>query len=178
MRGWKQSIVTVAVEEMLHICLVSNLPTSIGGAPNLHRANFPQMARYYPTDIQIDLAPFSEETIRHFVFLERPEDVYEEDGARYREAAERAASIRTTAGRDAIFEDAGVVGRPQHYTTIGELYQGIEYGFQELAAVLGEEALFIGPKRAQVTKELAGFAGLDVSLDILIHAWPVVLVAQ
>ena len=118
-RGWQRSIVTVAVEEMLHICLVSNLLTSIGGAPNLHRPNLPQMGRYYPTDIQLDLSPFSEETIRHFAFLERPEDSYDEDAPRYREAAERAAAVRTTARPDDV-DELGVVGRPQGYKTVGE----------------------------------------------------------
>ncbi len=159
-RGWKQSIVTVAVEEMLHICLVSNLLTAIGGAPNLHRPNLPQMGRYYPADIQLDLSPFSEETIRHFAFLERPEDSYEEDAPRYREAAERAAGIRTTARPDDD-DELGVVGRPQGYKTVGELYRGIEYGFRELSANMGEEVLFIGPKYAQLTQRAVGFTGLE-----------------
>ena len=165
-RSWKQSIIAVAVEEMLHICLVSNLLTSIGGAPNLHRPNLPQMARYYPTDIQLDLAPFNEETIRHFAFLERPEDSYEEDAPRYREAAERAAGIRTTARQESVFDELGIVGRPQGYKTVGELYRGIEYGFRELAASLGEEALFIGPKHAQATQEQVHFAGLEPVTDL------------
>jgi hypothetical protein len=159
-RGWKQSIVSVAVEEMLHICLVSNLLTSIGGAPNLHRGNFPQMARYYPTDIQLDLAPFNQETIRHFAFLERPEDSDEEDAPRYREAAEHASAIRTTARPDDV-DELGVVGRPQAYRTVGELYRGIEYGFRQLTASLGEDVLFIGPRYAQLTQKLVGFSGLE-----------------
>jgi hypothetical protein len=160
-RGWKQSIVAVAVEEMLHLCLVSNLLTAIGGAPNLHRPNLPQMSRYYPTDIQIDLSPFSEETIRHFAFLERPEDCYEDDAPRYRDATERAANIRTTALIETDDETLGVVGRPQGYQTIGELYLGIEYGFRQLTASLGEDMLFIGPRYAQITQRQVGFKGLE-----------------
>src|SRR5688500_9873029 len=155
--GWKQSIVSVAVEEMLHICLVSNLLTSIGGAPNLHRGNFPQMARYYPTDIQLDLAPFSQETIRHFAFLERPEDSDEEDAPRYRDAAKHAAGMRSTERQETGIDELGVVGRPQSYRTVGELYRGIEYGFRELSASLGEDVLFIGPRYAQLTQKLVGF---------------------
>jgi hypothetical protein len=166
-RSWKQNIVGIAVQEMLHVCLVSNLLTAIGGAPNLRRPNLPQMARYYPTEIQLDLSPFNQETIRHFAFLERPEDSDEEDGPRYRDAAEQAAAILTTApsgpGED---DELGVVGRPQGYRTVGELYLGIEYGFRELAANLGEEALFIGAKRSQARRKLVGFAELESVSDL------------
>jgi hypothetical protein len=99
------------------------------------------------------------------VYLERPEGSYDEDAPRYREAAERAASIRTTA-RDSDFEDAGVVGRPQGYTTVGDLYRGIEYGLRDMAASLGEEALFIGPKHAQVTRQHVHFGELEPVVDL------------
>ncbi len=72
-RGWKETIIGIAVEEMLHLTLVSNLLTAIGAAPYLRRPNFPQRAAYYPPSFQLMLTPFNEDTLQHFIFLERPE---------------------------------------------------------------------------------------------------------
>src|SRR3712207_6156338 len=72
-RGWKGTILGVAVQEMLHLTLVCNLLTAIGAAPHLRRPNFPQRAAYYPPAFHLALTPFGEETLRHFIFLERPE---------------------------------------------------------------------------------------------------------
>src|SRR5260221_8357430 len=43
-RGWRQHLAAVAIEEMLHLAQVSNLLTAIGGAPNFKRTNFPMPA--------------------------------------------------------------------------------------------------------------------------------------
>src|SRR5215210_7670831 len=47
---WKDTILDVAVQEMLHLSLASNLLTAVGGAPHFYRPNFPQLSRYYPPD--------------------------------------------------------------------------------------------------------------------------------
>src|SRR5262245_49941439 len=72
-RRWRGVILDVAVEEMLHLGLVANLLTAIGATPHFSRPNFPVAPGYHPAGVVVELAPFSKETIDHFVFLERPE---------------------------------------------------------------------------------------------------------
>lgn len=45
---WERVIGGVAVQEMLHLALASNLLTALGAAPHLRRPNFPQRSKYYP----------------------------------------------------------------------------------------------------------------------------------
>jgi hypothetical protein len=45
---WRKTLRGIAVEEMLHLALVSNLMTAIGAAPVFGRPNFPQRTRYFP----------------------------------------------------------------------------------------------------------------------------------
>ena len=165
-RGWRRSIRTVALQEMLHLGLVSNMLTAIGGAPNFRRPNFPQMARYYPPDIQLDLAPFNEQTIQHFVYLERPEGAAVDDGDAYTEASLAASALEVQAVSSTEGDELGVVGQPQHYRSVGQLYLAIEYGFREMVALLGEEGLFIGPVRAQATQRQAHLRGLIPVQDL------------
>jgi Ferritin-like len=46
---WRKTLRGIAVEEMLHLALVSNLMTAIGAAPVFGRPNFPQRTRYFPS---------------------------------------------------------------------------------------------------------------------------------
>jgi hypothetical protein len=78
-RRWERVITGVAVQEMLHLAQASNLLTAIGGMPHFRRPNLPQRARYYPPAVQLALMPFSEDALRHFIFLERPEDFDDQD---------------------------------------------------------------------------------------------------
>src|SRR5215831_18033163 len=82
-RRWERAITSVAVQEMLHLAQASNLLTAIGGMPHLRRPNLPQRARYYPPEVQLALLPFSEDALRHFVFLERPEDFADQDAPEF-----------------------------------------------------------------------------------------------
>jgi hypothetical protein len=66
---------------MLHLALVSNLMTAIGAAPVFGRPNFPQRSGYFPAGVQLDLLPFGEQALRHFLFLERPEGIELDDAA-------------------------------------------------------------------------------------------------
>src|SRR5690348_9337571 len=59
-RHWDRVITDVAVQEMLHLALVTNLLTAVGGAPYLNRPNFPQRAKYFPPGVQLALLPFGE----------------------------------------------------------------------------------------------------------------------
>src|SRR6202034_4166282 len=79
---WRKQISHVATQEMLHLALVHNIMTAIGGAPHLARMNLPAQANHYPAGVQLALLPFGEQALRHFMFLERPEgmDLADADG--------------------------------------------------------------------------------------------------
>ena len=97
---WRKQISHVATQEMLHLSLVQNLLSAIGGAPHLSRPNFPHPASHYPAGVHLALMPFGDQTLRHFMFLERPEgmDLKDADGmaafGRARPAMEQARSSR------------------------------------------------------------------------------------
>ena len=147
---WKEAITGIAVGEMLHLSLVCNLLTAIGASPHLRRPNFPQRAAYYPPAFQLMLTPFNEDTLKHFIYMERPEGVELEDplGADETDEEKRAVS------------DSEIVPEAQDYATVGQLYRAIEEGFRRLAGTYGAERLFVGPERAQATTEYFHFPGL------------------
>ena len=62
---WRETLHSIAVEEMLHLALVANLSTAIGAAPTFGRPNFPQRSGYFPSPIQLDLQPFGEQALQH-----------------------------------------------------------------------------------------------------------------
>ena len=154
MKGWKDEITGIAIDEMLHLSLVNNLLTSIGSAPYLRRPNLPASPTMYPSSFQLGLRPFNEETLASFIFLERPEDDDDSsiDGT---QATKRPPSIRT---RDIFFD------RPE-YQTIGHLYRGIEDGFRYLTEKFGEEGLFVGSPESQAA-EYPGLDGLTAVTDL------------
>jgi Ferritin-like len=76
---WRATLHSIAVEEMLHLALVANLSTAIGAAPTFGRPNFPQRSGYFPSPIQLDLQPFGEQALQHFLYLERPEGMERQD---------------------------------------------------------------------------------------------------
>src|ERR1700681_4608102 len=77
---WRQKLIRVAVEEMQHLAAVWNITSALGGSPRFGRTNFPLDPGYLPAGIVVKLAPFSPETLQHFVFLERPRGSTELDG--------------------------------------------------------------------------------------------------
>jgi CDGSH-type Zn-finger protein/truncated hemoglobin YjbI len=140
---WRKQILHVATQEMLHLALVQNLLSAIGGPAHLVRPNLPLPAAHYPAGVQLALLPFGEQALAHFMFLERPEGMDLDD-------ADGLAAI----GRAEPLMSAGdIVPRPQDFATVGHLYRSIEAGFAHLAEKYGEEWLFVGPPRAQATPE-------------------------
>jgi hypothetical protein len=88
-RRWQQVIWEVAAQEMLHLALANNLLTAIGAAPHFRRPNFPQSGRYYPRDFRFTLTRFDAATMQHFVYIERPEQMQEDDPDLFRAMAAR-----------------------------------------------------------------------------------------
>ncbi len=81
---WRRVLLQVAGQEMTHLTLASNMLTAIGAAPQLRRPNFPAGSGYYPDGFALVATPFDEETLQHFLFIERPEGMEMDDGSIYR----------------------------------------------------------------------------------------------
>ncbi|HMG63214.1 MAG TPA: ferritin-like domain-containing protein, partial [Streptosporangiaceae bacterium] len=140
-KRWRKQVLRVAAQEMLHLALVQNLLTAIGGPPHLIRPNLPQPADLYPAGVQLALLPFGERALRHFMFLERPEGMDLDD----------ADGLAAVAQAAPLMSEQDIVPRGQDFATIGHLYRSIEAGLSRLAERHGEDWLFVGPPRAQAT---------------------------
>src|SRR6516164_3299851 len=154
---WRRTISHVATEEMLHLALVHNLLSAIGAAPHLSRPNLPAPAHHYPAGVNLTLVPFGEPALRHFMFLERPEGM-ELKGAEGIDAPVHDA-VPLMAERD-------IVPQPQDFATVGHLYRSIEQGLAHLAEKFGESNLFVGPSRAQATRDYFHWPELVAVTDL------------
>lgn len=137
---WRNSIRSVAMEEMLHLSLVNNLMAAIGAAPHFSRPEFPVTRGNFPAEVNFHLAPFNEQSIEHFVFIERPEEIKMEDGAGF--GCE--SHYKRVVCPDLL------TPTPCEYQSQGHLYHRIAQGIQALASELGEENLFVGHGEAQL----------------------------
>ena len=153
---WRETLHSIAVAEMLHLALVANLSTAIGAAPTFGRPNFPQRSGYFPSPIQMDLLPFGEQALQHFLYLERPEGMERQDARGF---------VPTAPAREPLAAGE-TMPRGQEYATIGHLYRGIGDGLQTLVASVGEQAVFVGSPRAQATPELFRWPELIAVTDL------------
>lgn len=153
---WRKIIMAVATEEMLHLLLVANLFTAIGGRPHFDRPNFPVSPGYFPSGVVVKLTPFSLSTLKHFIYLERPKGSEGEDG----EGFEHPHEYRRGEAYD------GLMPSVQDYGTVGHLYEAIRLNLTSLARRLGEDALFLGPPSAQVGVDVVHLKGLNVVSDL------------
>lgn len=170
-RRWRRELLHIAEQEMLHLALVQNLLTSVGASSVLGRPNFPLPPHAYPAGIRMALLPFTEEAVRHFIYLERPEglDMADQDALA---AVEQAVPL-PPANEDEISP------RLQDFDTISELYRAIELGLDRLAERLGEQRLFLGPPAAQATPTHFRFSELLPVTDLAsAHAAIDVIVEQ
>jgi hypothetical protein len=69
---WQQTITGIAIEEMLHLALITNVMTAIGAGPTLSRPNFTRHSEYLPPGVEFALLPFGGDSLTHFLYLERP----------------------------------------------------------------------------------------------------------
>jgi Ferritin-like len=141
---WRDLLRGIAVEEMLHLALVANLMSAIGAAPTFNRPNYPLASGYFPGGVRLELMPFGEQALRHFLYLERPEGMERQDAEGFVPLAPPRAPVSAEE----------IEPRGQEYATVGHLYRGIEAGLRTLTAKLGENALFVGAPAAQATPEL------------------------
>jgi ferritin-like protein len=141
---------------MLHLALVANLMTAIGAAATFTRPNFPQWSGYFPSGLRLDLLPFGERALQHFLYLERPEGMERQDAEGF---------VPGAPPRDPVESDE-ILPRGQEFSTIGHLYRGVEDGLRSLSARLGEQAVFVGSPQAQATPELFRWPQLVAVTDL------------
>jgi len=155
-RGWQGVIDTVAVQEMTHLALVNNMLISIGSSPYFQHPNFPQPSRFFSPNVKLALVPFGEQALRHFLYLERPEGM----------------SIEGVPGFEVLGDlnppelKGGIVPEQQYFTTVGNLYRGIEKGFKDLVSKHGEDGVFIGANHTQATEARFGLPALFEVKDL------------
>jgi hypothetical protein len=150
-RGWRQAIMAVAVEEMTHLSLVANLTTALGGAAHFSRPNFPVGAGLYPSGIVVKLAAFDRDTLQHFVYLERPEGFDVPDGQGF--------SVASNYVRETV--TGKCMPSAQDYWTVGHLYRALEEGLRGMVQRYGEPGTFIGDPSAQIGPDIASLPGLS-----------------
>lgn len=149
-RRWRGEIIAIATEEMLHLALVNNLLIAVGARPHYRHYNFPAAAGQFPADVAVALLPFDAATLDHFIYVERPSEAVEADGA----TIDKADYSRDMGNPDLVSQISG------DYATVGELYQAIADSLAPLAASLGEAALFVGAVDAQLTERDVFLPGL------------------
>ena len=145
--GWRRQIIKIAVQEMLHLALASNLLTAIGGAPYFRRANFPQGKTHTSLSLSFMLSPFGEDTLRRYICFELPQDFQPAPG----ETDWSDVCGQLTGGLELLVEP--LLPKKLDFHSIGELYGLIGEGFADIETRLQAdgETLFIGPPEAQAT---------------------------
>jgi hypothetical protein len=170
-RRWRRALIHIAEQEMLHLALVQNLLTAVGASPVFGRPNFPLPPHAYPAGIRMELLPFDETSLRHFIYLERPDglDMADQDALA---ALDKAAPLPPA-------DDDEIGPRLQDFETIGELYRAIELGLDRLAEQMGEARLFLGSPGAQATSGRFWLSGFVPVTDLVsAHAAIDVIVEQ
>ena len=152
---WRDTLLAVAKQEMLHLAINCNMVSALGASPHLSRPNLPQPARHYPAGVRLALLPFGEQALRHFLYLERPEGL-DIDDAEGLDAVECALPV---------MGEEEIAPHLQEFQTVGHLYRSIEAGFVHLAEKLGNDKLFLVPAASQVHGELFGWPELAPITD-------------
>ena len=119
-------LLSVAIEEMLHMTLAANVLNAIGGKPRLDHPEFiPAYPCYMVHSNQaflVHTGKFCKESVALVMQIEKP-------------------------------EPAGAPPEDENYETIGQFYEALEEGVVRLCAELGEEAVFTGDPATQLTAE-------------------------
>lgn len=148
-KRWRQVLLGVAIEEMGHLAAVWNITSALGGSPRFGRTNFPLDPGLLPASITVKLAPFDANTLQHFVFLERPRDSAEPEGAGF--ACERAY-VRGT-------ERPHLTPMGRDYDTVGDFYAQLGEGLQAFVRHYGEAVAFVGDRALQLSPAEVNLTG-------------------
>ena len=146
---WRRAILDVAIGEMGHLTAVWNITAGLGAQPRFGRGNFPLDPGGLPAGVVVKLAPFDEDVLQHFIFLERPHGCDEREGAGFecvRPFTRGALAPRLT--------PMGV-----DYDTVGDFYALLEKGLRIMAEKLGERMLFCGDPALQLSPNEVDLTG-------------------
>jgi CDGSH-type Zn-finger protein/uncharacterized Fe-S cluster protein YjdI len=148
---WRRAILKVAIEEMGHLTAVWNITAALGGSPRFGRLNFPLDPGGLPANVVVRLAPFSEDVLQHFIYLERPTTSDEPDGAGFE------AEFKFTRGDTR----PRVTPMPIDYVTVGEFYETLSKNVKDFVARVGEKEAFCGDRNLQLSRKEIDFQGCD-----------------
>lgn len=137
-------LLSVSVEEMLHLCLAANLLNAVGGRPRLDTPSmlpgYPRCLPHGQRSFEISLLAFGGEAVEQFLALERPSPV-------------------------------GGLPQCEGYETIGQFYDAVRRGLRDLCDEHGESCVFSGEPRRQVTDTFSyGGSGRVIAVDSLVSA--------
>jgi Ferritin-like len=160
---WGQQISKIAVQEMSHLVMASNILTAIGETPHFSRPNYPVSAiRYSDVGLPSMLTPLDLETVSRFTCWEKPEDSGWWDDW----CTKRAADAKKRLGPAALAE-----AEPP-YSTIGELYHSIEQGLQDSwfdpATVSRQVTSRLVPFTPTIVP-VAGYADAKYCIDLIVE---------
>lgn len=135
---------SVVVEEMLHLTLAANILNAVGGQPVL---DAPKLLPAHPTTL-----PHSDGGV---ILSLRPFS---------KEALKGFMAVERPGAADSVAQEEG-------YATIGQFYRAIDEGLVNLSGELGEETLFDGDPKRQVTDAIYyGGAGRIIAVTDLASA--------
>ena len=148
---WRRDILRVAIEEMGHLTAVWNITAALGGSPRFGRLNFPLDPGGLPANVVVRLAPFSEDVLQHFIYLERPTTSAEADGTGF------DAEFKFTRGDSR----PRVTPMPIDYDTVGAFYETLSKNVRDFVARVGEKEAFCGDRNLQLSRKEIDFQGCD-----------------
>ena len=134
-----QTIRSVVMQEMAHVCLATNLLVAVGGEPRFDHSDFvpryPSLLKHHQPPLMMRLQPASVDVVRDvFCAIERPMTI-----------------------RD--------VPESGEFATIGQFYAAIAAGFRDLVAAHGPAVVFRGDAGRQLTTGYhGGYAGATGTL--------------
>ena len=148
---WRRDILKVAIEEMGHLTAVWNITAALGGSPRFGRLNFPLDPGGLPANVVVRLAPFNEDVLQHFIYLERPTTSDEADGTGF------DAEFKFTRGDSR----PRVTPMPIDYDTVGAFYETLSKNVKDFVARVGEKEAFCGDRNLQISRKEIDFQGCD-----------------
>lgn len=151
-RRWRNEILGVAIEEMSHLTMVCNILSATGAPAHLAHQNFPVSPGFHPAGVVVKLAPFTADTLQHFIFLERPGSLDIPDGKGFEPPQQYSRA--SSAGR--------LMSITTDYHAVGELYAAINDGMAAMAAEIGEDNLIVGDVAQQIGPDVANLPHLKV----------------
>ncbi|HLF72073.1 MAG TPA: ferritin-like domain-containing protein [Dehalococcoidia bacterium] len=158
---WEQTFIHIAIQEMGHLLLATDLVVAIGGAPHLDRPNFPQPTSYYLPDYDLALRPFSKQTLEHFIYVERPESVI------------LAPVLKPQANTPIIEPRDNLIGPdPEQFDTVADIYDQIAEDFKSLVERYGEQRVFVARPQTAFLYASLGLEEIDplTNLEAVLEA--------